>query len=52
MLKINKIENGSFMYYEATFNKGNLLAFSIGELLSQLCIIHGFKFELFNFNSN
>ena len=53
MLKINRIEcNDGFMYYEATFSKGNLYAYSINELIVQLWSIYGFKLSLFEFNLN
>ena len=39
-------------YYQATFKNGNLLAFNLTDLLSQLTTIYGFKlFELFTFKN-
>lgn len=52
MLKINRIQSKDFIYYEATFNGGNLLAFSINDLISQLIGLYGFKPSLFTFNLN
>ena len=39
MITINKIPNG----FEATFLGGNLLAFNVTDLLTQLTTIYGFK---------
>ena len=52
MLKINRIETKDLLYYEALFNGGNLYAFTISELSSQLATIYGFKTLLTEFNLN
>lgn len=52
MIKINRIQNDDLLYYEATFTNGNLIAFSINELITQLNSIHNFNFNLFKFNIN
>ena len=52
MLKINRIETKDLLYYEALFNGGNLYAFTISELSSQLATIYGFKTLLTKFNLN
>jgi hypothetical protein len=36
-------------YYEATFLGGNLLAYSMFDLVSQLVSIYGFKSNLFSY---
>lgn len=41
MLKINNYTD----YYEATFIGGNLYAFNIGNLITQLVTIYGFKLD-------
>ena len=52
MLKINRIETNGLLYYEALFSGGNLYAFTISELGSQLATIYGFKTLLTEFNLN
>lgn len=52
MLKINRFESKGLTYYEALFTGGNLYAFTIKDLISQLCSIYGFKSSLFEFNLN
>ena len=51
-VKITKYQNGNFFYYEATFKNGNLLAFSIYDLVSQLVSIYGMKSNLFSYLFN
>lgn len=41
-----------FVFYEATFLGGNLLAFSLNELICQLWEIYDFKLSIFQFNNN
>ena len=41
-----------FIFYEATFLGGNLLAFSLNDLICQLWEIYDFKLSLFQFNLN
>jgi hypothetical protein len=48
-VKITKYQNGDFSYYEATFLNGNLLAYSMFDLVSQLVGIYGFKSDLFSY---
>lgn len=43
MLRIYKIKNG----YEAVFAGGNLLAFTLCDLVAQLWLIYGFKLPFF-----
>lgn len=52
MLKINRFESKGLTYYEALFLGGNLYAFTIKDLISQLINIYGFKSSLFEFNLN
>ena len=52
MIRINRIQKKDFTYYEAIFNGGNLLAFSLNELICQLWEIYDFKLSLFQFNNN
>jgi hypothetical protein len=52
MLKINRFESKGLTYYEALFLGGNLYAYSIKDLISQLVSIYGFKVSLFEFNLN
>lgn len=52
MLKINRIQTKDLVYYEALFLGGNLYAFSISELVSQLASIYNFKTLLTEFNLN
>ena len=52
MLKINRIETKDLLYYEALFNRANLYAFTISELVNQLATIYGFKTLLTEFNLN
>ena len=52
MLKINRFETNGLLYYEALFLGGNLYAFTIKDLISQLISIYGFKSSLFEFNLN
>lgn len=52
MLKINRFESKGLTYYEALFLDGNLYAFTIKDLISQLISIYGFKVSLFEFNLN
>jgi len=52
MLKINRIETNGLLYYEALFNGGNLYAFTINDLISQLVSIYNFKTLLTEFNLN
>lgn len=52
MLKINRIETEEFIYYEALFTNGNLYAFTINDLISQLVSIYNFKNLLTEFNLN
>lgn len=42
-LKINRIQEEDFVYYEALFDNGNLYAFFLCDLLLGLMRIHGFK---------
>lgn len=48
MLKINRYTD----YYEATFNGGNLYAFTFKDMINQLSTIYGFNLSLFTFNLN
>jgi len=49
MLRIYKIKNG----YEAIFAGGNLLSFTLSDLVAQLWLIYGFKLPFFiKFNLN
>lgn len=51
-VKITKYQNGNFFYYEATFKNGNLLAYNIKDLFSQLTSIYWFKTsDFFKFGS-
>lgn len=52
MLKINRIQKGDLIFYEALFMGGNLYAFSIADLISQLIEIHNLKTSLFTFCLN
>lgn len=52
MLKINRIQKGDLIFYEALFTGGNLYAFSISELITQLTEIHNFRTSLFTFCLN
>ena len=52
MLKINRIQVKEFVYYEALFKGGNLYAFTINDLITQLVSIYGFKTLLTEFNLN
>lgn len=52
MIRINRIQKGTFVMYEALFKGGNLYAFSISELIVQLRTIYGFKTSLFVSNQN
>jgi hypothetical protein len=52
MLKINRIETKELTYYEALFLGGNLYAFSMNDLISQLVSIYNFKTLLTEFNLN
>ena len=52
MLKINRIQTKDGFYYEALFIGGNLYAFTISELVSQLNSIYGLKTSLFTFSLN
>ncbi len=46
---ITRYEENDFFYYEATFKNGNLYAFSIYDLVSQLVSIYGMKSKLFSY---
>ena len=48
-VKIRKYQSGDFFYYEATFLNGNLLAYSIYDLVNQLVSIYGMKTKLFSY---
>lgn len=51
-VKITKYQSGNFFYYEATFKNGNLLAYNIKDLFSQLTSIYCFKVsDFFKFGS-
>lgn len=50
MLRIYKLKNS--VGYEAVFNGGNLLAFTLPDLLVQLAVIYGIKTPLFTFYAN
>lgn len=52
MLQIIRKQNNGFVYYEAVFNGGNLLAFTLNDLIVQLWMIYDFKLSLFQFNNN
>ena len=52
MLKINRIQTKNFVYYEALFNGGNLYAFTINDLITQLVSIYNFKTLLTEFCAN
>lgn len=52
MIKINRIEKGDLIYYEALFVGGNLYAYCISDLVSQLVSIYRFEISLFNFSKN
>ncbi len=52
MIKINRFESKGLTYYEALFTDGNLYAFTIKDLISQLISVYGFKVSLFEFNLN
>lgn len=52
MLKINRIQTKDLLYYEALFLGGNLYAFTINDLISQLVSIYNFKTLLTEFNLN
>ena len=43
MLRIKRVENNGFIYYEATFENGNLIAFTVNELMNDLTKRYGFK---------
>lgn len=51
-MRLKRIETKDLLYYEATFTNGNLIAFTINELISQLCTIYGFKTSLFTYSLN
>lgn len=56
MITINKYKLGDIIYFEASFLGGNLLAFTINELMSDLIKRYGFKVtdvttELFHFRN-
>ena len=52
MLRIKRVENNGFIYYEAVFENDNLYAFSLSDLICQLWQIYGFKLSFFQFNPN
>ena len=52
MLKINRIQKGDFVFYEALFAGGNLYAFTISSMIAQLVEIYKFKITLFEFSLN
>ncbi len=52
MIRINRIQTKELFYYECTFDGGNLFAYTITDLVSQLTSIYGFKLSLFTFNNN
>ena len=52
VLKINRIEKGDLVFYEALFISGNLYAFTINEIIKQLREIHGFSSSIFEFKLN
>ncbi len=51
-MNITRIEQGAFSYYECTFKGGNLLTFSIFDMIEQLVSIYGFRSQLFNYSLN
>lgn len=56
MITINKYNLGDIVYFEANFLGGNLIAFTISELITDLIKRFGFKLsdvttELFHFKN-
>lgn len=56
MITINKYNVDNFIYFEANFLGGNLIAFTISELMTDLIKRFGFKLsdvttELFHFKN-
>lgn len=52
MLKITRYQDKELLYYEATFLGGNLLAFSIVDIINQLCSLYPYDIKLFEFHAN
>jgi hypothetical protein len=47
IIKINRIQSKDLVYYEAIFKGGNLLGFTIKDVVNQLVTIYGFKRSMF-----
>jgi hypothetical protein len=45
---IRKYQSGNFFYYEASFLNGNLLAYSMFDLISQMGSIYGVQLKMFS----
>jgi hypothetical protein len=52
MLKIQRIQSKELVYYYCTFLGGNLYAFTMVDLISQLRSIYNIRINLFTFNLN
>ena len=52
MITIQVLDTGSFKYFEALFLGGNLVCFSLEELLKQLKVIYNITIDLLTFNLN